>query len=151
MTSQAKESTGSRWRRALIGLVVSASLAVGLTLGFGSATAHADGLDELEQEFTTARGAGQVANLLNTALELRAMGFKPTQAEYAEIQDALRYRPNQTPLIDALKVTVARQLRTQQHMQQVSDPQVTGINQLPPGQESNSRAPFDGGISFGGG
>ena len=91
--------------------VASTALAFGLMFGFGSATARADVIDDLAKEFTTAAGEGIVPGLLNKSLALRAMGYKPTAAELAEIQTAMTYRPNQTPLIHALQATVSGQMR----------------------------------------
>ena len=43
-------------------------------------------------------GGGQLSNLLKMSLKLRAMGFKPSKANLAEIAQAMNYRPNQIPL-----------------------------------------------------
>ena len=80
-----------------------------LTLGSTPVTAHADVLDDLAIEFTTAQGAGQIPALLNQSLRLRGAGYNLTNGEMAAIQDALTRRPNQTPLINALKDAVSGQ------------------------------------------
>jgi hypothetical protein len=133
MTSQPDKTSASRWRRMAVAGVASTSLAAALTLGLGTATAHADVLDDLAQEFTTASGAGQVANLLNTSLRLRSQGFKPRPANYQAIENSLKYRPNQTPLINALQATVASQQKQQEEMTpQSSGGWTVGINQPDP-------------------
>lgn len=63
---------------------------------------------------------------------LRAKGFKPTTAEYQAIQDSLQYKPNQTPLVNALKDAVLTQRKLQQRAQAPSNPVTIGINQYDP-------------------
>lgn len=90
-------------------------------------------LDQLSQEFTRGSSAGQVANLLNEALTLRAQGFAPKPADLMAVQAALSKRPNQGPLISALQGTVSHQHQLQSQMGASSSqnqPQVGfGINQ----------------------
>ncbi len=89
-------------------------------------------LDQLSTEFTRGTGAGQVANLLNEALNLRAQGFPPKPGDLAAVQAAIAKRPNQGPLIAALQATVAHQHQLQSQMGSSSQnqPQLGfGINQ----------------------
>ena len=46
-------------------------------------------------------------------MTLRAQGFRPSNANRLAIQDALEHRPNQTPLVEALKATLAYQRKLQ--------------------------------------
>jgi hypothetical protein len=113
------EKLTSRWRRAAVAGVASAGMTVSLalgSLGFGTATANADVLDDLAQQYSTGAGAGQVANLLRTSLQLRAQGFKPKPTDYAAIKAAMDRNANQAPLIEALQGAVANQLKQQRQM-----------------------------------
>jgi hypothetical protein len=109
------EKLTSRWRRAAVAGVASAALALG-SLGFGTATANADVLDELAQQYSTGAGAGKVANLLRTSLQLRAQGFRPKPSDYAAIKAAMDRNANQAPLIEALEGAVASQMKQQRQM-----------------------------------
>lgn len=77
------------------------------------APSYAYVLDRLSAEFTRGSGAGQVANLLDQALKLRAQGFPPKPADLAAVQAAVAKRPNQGPLIGALQATVTHQHQLQ--------------------------------------
>lgn len=131
------KQTTSRWRRALVSGLASAGMVVSLMVGFGSATAHADVLDDLAQEYGIGAGAGKVANLVRTSLELRAQGFRPKAGDYQAITDSLRYRPNQGPLIEALSAAVAGQQRSRHH--------AAGAGGQPPIQVGVIHSPFDPG------
>jgi hypothetical protein len=134
--------------------VALAGTGVAIALALGSpATARADVVDDLANEFTTAQGAGQIPNLLNQSLKLRAAGFRPTNGEIATLQDALKDRPNQTPLINALKGMVAGQGHRMQQAQAANrgqGPVSVGINQYDP--SSPGCVNFGpGGVNIGGG
>jgi hypothetical protein len=142
----------SRWRRTVTTAFVAAGMAVAMLLGT-PATANADVLDDLAREFSTAAGAGQVANLLSESMKIRAMGIKPTKAELAGVEDALRYRPNMSPLIEALQSLVGGQSQRLQQAQSIAQQQGGGsltINQYDP---SNPTGVTSGGgsINLGGG
>lgn len=132
-------------RRSLLGGLTSAFVALGLLLGAGPAPAHADVLDDLAQEFSTGTGAGQVANLLKATLKLRQLGFRPSNANYKEITDALEDRPNQKPLIEALTDTLAYQQKTraQSQLMQSQNPNsaVMGAGQMPADSRPVQAAP----------
>jgi hypothetical protein len=69
-------------------------------------------------------------------MTLRSQGFKPSNGNKVAIQEALEKRPNQTPLIEALKQTLNFQLTQKQRQAAAGAPQGgvnAGINQLPPG------------------
>lgn len=120
------------WRRAVTAGIASTGIAV--AMAFGSATAHADVLDDLAQEYKVGAGGGQLSNLLDASLKLRAMGFKPRPADLVNIQDSLKYKPNQTPLINALKGAIAYQQKVQAQMtpQTGGGGWTVGINQYDP-------------------
>jgi hypothetical protein len=110
------------WRRAFTGAAATGALAAGLLIGAG--TAHADVLDDINAEYDTGSGGGQVSNLIHTAMKLRAAGFVPSKGDMADLEAAMGKRPNQVPLIDALQSTVSYQKRSQQR----SAPQAPAVN-----------------------
>ncbi|MGY4709138.1 hypothetical protein ACXDF8_06165 [Mycolicibacterium sp. CBM1] len=160
MTTQ----TGSRhWHRAVHGMTIGA-LSAGLLVGLGaapaladpgttpatpSATANADNgvpqfqsADQLlmyvDQEYDQGSGGGQLSNLIKSVMKLRAQGVKPSKTNIAEIQNALQYRPNQKPLIDALQDTLGYQQKIfaqlqilQQAQQAQQNNAVMGAGQMP--------------------
>ncbi len=58
-------------------------------------------------------GGGQLSNLIKDVMTLRAQGFMPSNGNKMAIQEALEKRPNQTPLVEALKQTVNFQLHAE--------------------------------------
>jgi len=72
----------------------------------------------IHNEYNLGDGGGQLSTLIDDVMKMRAQGFKPSQANKDAIQDALDHRPNQTPLVEALKATLAyqRKLQAQQQM-----------------------------------
>lgn len=132
-------SRGRRIARAVTGAVAGTMVAAGLVFG-PAATAHADVLDDLAEQYAVGSGGGQLSNLLKLSLKLRALGFKPSKANLAEITEAMEYRPNQNPLIEALKDTIAYQqkikaqmeiLRQYQQNQNAANSAVMGAGQMP--------------------
>lgn len=122
--------------RGFAGGLASAFIAVGLVFGTTPTSAHADVLDDLEQEFSHGAGAGQVANLLNATLKLRSQGYRPSRANLQEITEALDDRPNQKPLIAALTDTLAYQTKIKAQSQLIAGSQnsnsaVMGAGQMP--------------------
>jgi hypothetical protein len=109
MTSQSDKKSVSRWRRLAATGIASAGLAASMVMGFGTGTANADVLDDLVVEYSRGAGAGQVANLLNDALTMRAQGVRPKPGDLQAVTAALEYRPNQAPLIGALQRVVSSQ------------------------------------------
>ena len=59
----------------------------------------------IDRDYDTGAGGGQLSNLIHAVLKLRAQGYRASEANRVAIEDALNYRPNQTPLINALKET----------------------------------------------
>ncbi len=121
----------SRLRKMGVAGVASTGLAASLVMGFGTATAHADVLDQLAQEFSTGAGAGTVANLLSTSLTLKAQGYKPKPGDLARVKAALDKRPNQGPLIDALNATISNQQNAMEQAggNNTSLPPLVSVNQ----------------------
>ncbi|MCI4675568.1 hypothetical protein [Candidatus Mycolicibacterium alkanivorans] len=151
-------------------------MTAGLVAGFGSQVALADpgttspatptaaaasdsgmpqfkSADELlayiDQEYDMGAGGGQLSNLIKSVMKLRAAGFKPSKANVAAIIQALNYRPNQKPLIDALSDTLAYQqkikaqsdLLQQARAAQNNNSAVMGAGQMP----GDSNPGFGGG------
>ncbi|MCX2715296.1 hypothetical protein [Mycolicibacterium sp. J2] len=130
MAPESQRANG--WRRAIAGVAV----ATGLMAAFGSGIASADVLDDIASEYDTGAGGGQISNLIHDALKLRALGFLPSKGNYAELQDGLDRRPNQVPLINALKATVDFQRKTQARTVKPSNPTTIGINTYNPANDS---------------
>ncbi len=144
-------------RKAVFSGLISAFLAVGLLFGAAAPRAHADVLDDLAQEYSIGAGAGQLANLLKASLQLRQQGFRPSKASYQAITNALDYRPNQKPLIEALSNAVSYQQKIKAQTAMISQGQnansaVMGAGQMPgdsrpatgmsPGDPGNAVAPL---------
>lgn len=134
MTSQ------NGWRR-MAGALAGGAIAGALIAGIGAPTAFsapADGqttdteapqaptmtgdqaLAIIQQEYDTGAGGGEISNFVHEVLVLRNLGFRPSKANQDAIIAALDKRPNQAPLIEALKQTVSyqRKLQSQQQAQQ---------------------------------
>jgi hypothetical protein len=159
MTSQTSRNTG--WRRAVTGAVASGALAAGLMVGLGSGTANADpaadpttetdaapamtadqALAIIATEYDTGAGGGQLSNLVHQVMKLRSQGFYASKGNQQAIQDALGKRPNQEPLIAALKETLAFQTMTKNRANaQPQNPAGIGINQSNPGSNPGIFAP----------
>ena len=127
-------------RRAAKGALASSAMAIGLVIGIGSATAHADVLDDIGAKYMEGAGGGQISNYVQQALKLRAQGFRPSKTNMDDLQKGWDYLPNQSRLVDALKETIAYQHRMQELQQkQVNPNQPPGYNpfggggQAPPG------------------
>ena len=126
------------WRRGVLNGIAGVTVAVGMVFG-STAVAQADVLDDLAQEYAIGAGGGQLSKLLKVSLQLRAMGYKPSKAYLDELTTAMGYRPNQNPLIEALKDTIAYQakVKAQTEMLQKSQSQqnansaVMGAGQMP--------------------
>ncbi|MGE2737857.1 hypothetical protein [Mycolicibacterium vaccae] len=70
-------------------------------------------LMKISQEYQSGSSGGQVSKLIDQAMTLRMRGFRPSMANGQALAAALDKRPNQTPLIEALKATVAYQRKLQ--------------------------------------
>jgi hypothetical protein len=154
MTSQTgKNRLG--WRRIVTGGLAGSAVVAGVMAGSGAPTALADPADPttqtdtppvmtadevlaiIDRDYDTGAGGGQLSTLIHDVLKLRALGFKPSNANKEAITKALDYRPNQAPLIEALKETLAYQRKLQAQMQNANAGQQPGYNfgvgQPPPG------------------
>jgi hypothetical protein len=124
-------------RRAVTGAVASSAIAIGLLMGVGSVTAHADVLDDIGAKYMEGAGGGQISNFVKEALTLRALGFKPSKGNLEALQAGWDYLPNQSRIVDALKETVAYQRKMQALAQNANNPSQPGYNfgigQAPPG------------------
>ena len=124
MTSQ------NGWRR-LAGALAGGAVAGALIVGIGAPTALAvpgdadttttdaptmtgdQALAIIQQDYDLGAGGGQLSNFVHEVLVLRNLGFRPSKANQTAIVEALDKRPNQAPLLEALKATVAYQRRIQ--------------------------------------
>ena len=61
----------------------------------------------IQQDYDLGAGGGQLSNYVHEVLVLRNLGFRPSKANQTAIAEALEKRPNQAPLVEALKATVA--------------------------------------------
>lgn len=130
MTSQ------NGWRR-VAGALAGGAIAGALIVGVGTPTALAVPADDstdteapaaptmtgeqalaiIQQDYDLGAGGGQLSNFVHEVLVLRNLGFRPSKANQAAIVEALEKRPNQAPLLEALKATVAYQRRIQAQAQ----------------------------------
>ncbi|MCV7279307.1 hypothetical protein H7J88_06570 [Mycolicibacterium flavescens] len=69
------------------------------------------------EQYRQGDGGGQISTLIDDAMKLRRQGFRPSQLNAAALADALERRPNQTPLIEALKSTISYQRKQQAQAQ----------------------------------
>jgi hypothetical protein len=130
MTSQ------NGWRR-VAGAFAGGAIAGALIVGVGTPTALAVPADDstdteapaaptmtgeqalaiIQQDYDLGAGGGQLSNFVHEVLVLRNLGFRPSKANQTAIVEALEKRPNQAPLLEALKATVAYQRRIQAQAQ----------------------------------
>lgn len=141
------------------GAAAGASAAAAGATAAATAAAAGDVLDVLAEEYAVGSGGGQLSNLLKVSLKLRAMGFKPSKQYLDELTAAMKYRPNQNPLISALKDTIAyqqkiraqTQILQQAQSQQNASSAVMGAGQMPgdsnPGQVPGAPVPGAGPVA----
>jgi hypothetical protein len=164
-------SGANSWRRVATGSVAGGALIAGLLVGAGVPLAAADpaqpttaadapaaaaasapqmtadeALAIISKDYDTGAGGGQISQLIHEIVRLRSQGYKPSNANREAITAALDKRPNQVPLIDALKKTLSyqRKLQAQSSAQGGSGGFTAGINQAPPGMPSNPAGPSPG-------
>lgn len=121
------------------GAAAGAAAAAAAAAGTADTAAAGDVLDQLADEYLVGAGGGQLSNLLRVALKLRSMGYKPSKQYLDGLQAAMKYRPNQLPLIAALKDTIAYQTKLKAQMDILSSAQskqnansaVMGAGQMP--------------------
>ncbi len=156
-------SGANSWRRVGTGLVTGGALVLGVLVGAGAPTAAADpaqptpqadapaptqmtadeALSIIAKDYDTGEGGGQISTLIHDILKLRQQGYKPSNANREAITKALDKRPNQVPLIDALKSTLSYQ-RKLQAQSQAQIPKQSGLNPGV-GQFPGGIAPIPGG------
>lgn len=163
-------SGANSWRRVVTGWVTGGALVLGALAGAGAPTAAADpaqptpvagasesdapaptqmtadeALSIIAKDYDTGEGGGQISTLIHDILKLRQQGYKPSNANREAITKALVKRPNQVPLIDALKSTLSYQ-RKLQAQSQAQIPKQSGLNPGV-GQFPGGIAPIPGGGS----
>ena len=168
MTSRSGARTYD-WRRAVTGTVLGGALAVGLLVGAGAPTAFAvpstkepvapvepeitadEALAIVASDYDTGAGGGQLSQLIHEVLVLRQQGFRPSSANREAIVEALEKRPNQTPLVDALKSTISyqRKLQAQSSAATPGGGFTVGVNQAPPGTVPDPTNPDNTGVFIG--
>ena len=94
-------------------------------------------LATIYRDYDVGSGGGQLSNLIHSVMQMRSQGFKPSKANRDAIVEALDHRPNQGPLVQALKETLADQTKQQQQMEAMQGssgggPLTIGINQYDP-------------------
>lgn len=118
-------------------IAVSGGAAAGAANAAATAAAAAnqpgDVLDQLAEEYAVGSGGGQLSNLLKTVLKMRSMGYRPSKQYLDEIKEAMTHRPNQLPLIGALKDTIAYQQKIQAQMQILQNAQAKSQPPVDPG------------------
>ena len=67
----------------------------------------------IARDYDLGEGGGQLSTLIHDVMTLRAQGFKPSNANKKAITEALDHRPNQAPLVEALKETLSYQRKMQ--------------------------------------
>ena len=140
--------TSQNGRRRLVGALAGGVVAGGLFAGIGAATAirrtrgrpdryrrprrptmtGEQALAIIQQDYDLGAGGGQLSNYVHEVLVLRNLGLQAVEGEPERHRAALEKRPNQAPLVEALKATVAYQRRIQAQARR-NTPAEVGINQ----------------------
>jgi hypothetical protein len=104
----------------------------------------------IARDYDLGEGGGQLSTLIHDVMTLRAQGFKPSNANKKAITEALDDRPNQAPLIQALKETLSYQRKMQALQQNAVTGQQPGFTlgqtPLPPGVPPDPGNPNNTGI-----
>ncbi len=90
----------------------------------------------ISQEYQTGAGGGQVSKLIDQVITLRKRGIRPSRSSTQALAAALDKRPNQKPLIEALKMTLVDQ-RRQFSRQGIQAPGGAPAVAAPDGSHSN--------------
>jgi hypothetical protein len=92
-------------------------------------------LMQIHEQYNNGDGGGQISKLIDDAMSLRMQGFRPSNANAEALLDGLDARPNQTPLVEALKATLAyqRKLQAQQQLAAQEQQQSGGAVPVIPG------------------
>ncbi|WP_099041158.1 hypothetical protein [Mycobacterium neglectum] len=70
-------------------------------------------LSAIHQQYNQGDGGGQISVLIDDVMKLRQQGFRPSSGNAEALLVAMDRRPNQTPLVDALRSTLAYQRKLQ--------------------------------------
>ena len=108
--------TGEAARAAKAGTAAADPAAPGATPEAPPQTAD-EVLAIIYRDYDVGSGGGQLSNLIHSVMQMRSQGFKPSKANRDAIVEALDHRPNQGPLVQALKETLADQTKQQQQME----------------------------------
>ncbi len=89
------------------------------------------------RDYDTGAGGGQLSTLIHRVMQMRSQGFMPSKSNKDAIVEALDYRPNQGPLVQALKETLATQQKQKAQKAALQGeggggPMTIGINQYDP-------------------
>jgi hypothetical protein len=100
----------------------------------------------ISQQYSQGDGGGQISVLIDDAMKLRQQGFRPSNANAEALLVAMDKRPNQTPLVDALRATLAYQRKLQAQSAMSGDSTGGSTPQAPswapvPGQDNNPFLP----------
>jgi hypothetical protein len=135
-----------RWLPTVTGALACGAMAAGVMGGFGAPTVWADPAEPstqtdapppmtadevlaiIDKDYDTGAGGGQLSTLIHDVMKLRALGFKPSNANKEAITKALDYRPNQEPLIQALQETLSYQRKMQALAQNANNPAQPGFS-----------------------
>ena len=74
-------------------------------------------LSQIYEEYRQGDGGGQISILIDDVMKLRAQGFRPSAANALALEDAMAHRPNQGPIVEALKETLGYQRKLQAQSQ----------------------------------
>jgi hypothetical protein len=88
-------------------------------------------LAAIHSEYAQGDGGGQVSKLVDDAMTLRSRGFMPSNANALALQEALNQRPNQGPLVTALKQTVSYQRKLAAQSAAATQPGTGPTNKAP--------------------
>ncbi|MGB8407290.1 MAG: hypothetical protein WCE30_24835 [Mycobacterium sp.] len=129
------------WRSTVAGMLAAGVVLAGSTAGAG--LANADVIADIDQQYDIGSSGGEISQLIHSVVSLRSQGFGPSKGNMSDIQAALDQRPNEMPLIQALKDTLAFQKRNKSRASG-AQPQNPGIviggtpGGLPPGLVPNT-------------
>jgi hypothetical protein len=100
----------------------------------------------IHQQYSQGDGGGQISVLVDDVMKLRQAGFRPSNANAEQLLVAMDKRPNQTPLVDALRATIAYQRKLQTQTAMASSGQGGSGSQAPawapvPGDDNSQFMP----------
>ncbi len=101
-------------------------------------------LSQIYAEYAQGDGGGQISKLIDDAMHLRQRGFRPSAGNALALKEALEQRPNQTPLVEALKATIGyqRKLEAQAAMNTQANGPIAGPVPVIPGGSPSINIPL---------